>query len=211
MTQFYLIRHGETEWNVAGRLQGHSDSPLTINGRQQVKNTAKRLQHVPFKKIYTSDLGRAVQTAQILAQEHAITYESNPQLREVSFGTFEGMDAHAYQNQIRDMHKQREILPFEESLHFRIHPTFETMYETSERMLNTLRSLKKVHQDETIAIVTHGGTMRHTLLRVLEVHVSDLPPNCIGNAAYFSLLLEKNKFILGEMEGIQVPEGDKKL
>ena len=68
MGSWYLVRHGETEWNRKGKIQGHLDVPLNEHGRRQVKMLAKRLAKCRFTAVYASDLSRTIKTAQIIAE-----------------------------------------------------------------------------------------------------------------------------------------------
>ncbi len=208
MTHFYIIRHGETEWNKEGRLQGHEDSPLTPDGIEQVSKTAKKLASAPIDHIYSSDLGRAIQTARIIAKPHKKPVIPDPKLREVCFGEYEGMDVLDYQKMFGPRHDKRLKLSYEESIHFRIHPTFESIYETSQRMLSALKNLHEQHSGSTIAVITHGAVMRYTLTSILNIHVAKAPHNCVSNAAYMHLEYE-NGFMLIESEGINLQVGEK--
>ena len=86
-----LVRHGETEWNVAGRLQGFQNSPLTGHGRRQVEMLSEALSHRSFDAIYSSDQGRAVETAHIINRYHSLEIHTDPSLRERNFGVMEGL------------------------------------------------------------------------------------------------------------------------
>lgn len=93
MKRFYLVRHGQTEHNMEGRVQGWADSPLTPAGIWQARQAANWLKAnaIDFEAVYTSDLGRAVQTAQIIGQGHpAYAMEA---LREITFGKWDGTSA----------------------------------------------------------------------------------------------------------------------
>lgn len=88
-----FIRHGETQWNLAGILQGWQDSALTTLGRKQLKQSAKRLRHLKGRQplaIYTSDLGRAMASARIIAREVNGHLVVDKRLRERGFGALEG-------------------------------------------------------------------------------------------------------------------------
>src|SRR5690606_41498851 len=89
-TQLLLIRHGETAWNLDRRVQGHTDIPLNARGRAQAHSLARALRHEPLAAVYTSDLGRAMATAQPLAQALGLQAQAEPGLRERHFGCFEG-------------------------------------------------------------------------------------------------------------------------
>jgi broad specificity phosphatase PhoE len=87
----YLVRHGETEWNATRKVQGHSDVSLSEKGREQARLLSKRLASEKFDCFYSSDLDRAVETARILAAPHNLDVNVTSDLRELNFGTWEGM------------------------------------------------------------------------------------------------------------------------
>ena len=91
VTELLLVRHGETLWNQQGRMQGQHDSPLTTVGLQQAKQLAQRLKDASFTALYSSDLGRAHQTARCIADETGHEIVADRGLRERNFGIFEGL------------------------------------------------------------------------------------------------------------------------
>lgn len=86
----YLIRHGETDWNRKGLLQGNTDIPLNQNGIELARQTAEGLKDVPFDLIFTSPLSRARHTAEIIRDSRKIPIIAEERLREISFGPYEG-------------------------------------------------------------------------------------------------------------------------
>jgi broad specificity phosphatase PhoE len=90
MTQLFLVRHGQTDWNVSRRHQGQKDVPLNAEGVRQAEELAARLAAEHFDAIYSSDLQRALRTAQILAHGHRLDVITDLRLREVSVGEWEG-------------------------------------------------------------------------------------------------------------------------
>src|SRR5688500_9075185 len=90
-TTILLVRHGETDWNLERRVQGHSDRPLNDTGRRQAIELATALGDEPVDAIYSSDLVRAHETARILAERRGLGVTVIPELREKSFGTWEGL------------------------------------------------------------------------------------------------------------------------
>jgi len=84
LCHFYITRHGETVWNTKKIMQGHSDSPLTENGINQAKATAKKLQDVPFAQVFSSDLLRTKRTAEIISADYDVVVKTNKLLREYS-------------------------------------------------------------------------------------------------------------------------------
>ena len=90
-TRILAIRHGETDWNRASRIQGQTDIALNAQGLWQAQRLGLALGTEALAAIYSSDLGRAQQTAQCLAEHHAMAVQTDPALRERGFGEFEGM------------------------------------------------------------------------------------------------------------------------
>src|SRR5262245_40388722 len=90
-TRFIVVRHGETAWNAVSRIQGHLDSPLNEEGMAQALLLAEHLAAEPFDHFYASDLGRALQTAQPLADRTGTQPVPEPQLRERRLGVFQGL------------------------------------------------------------------------------------------------------------------------
>jgi alpha-ribazole phosphatase len=91
VTRLLLVRHGETDWNREGRYQGQTDTPLNEAGRAQAAQLAARLAGEALDVIYSSDLKRACETAQVIAAPHGLDVQPTPQLREVAFGVLEGL------------------------------------------------------------------------------------------------------------------------
>ncbi len=153
-TAILLIRHGETLWNRAGRVQGWQDSPLTDVGCAQAEALAARLAGERIERLIASDLGRARQTAAPIASRLGIAIECDSGLRERNYGIFEGRtyaeieredpEAHAYLAR-RD---PAYVIPGGESgAAFRI------------RVLDALERIAGAHAGRRIAVVAHGGVL----------------------------------------------------
>lgn len=91
ITEFFVVRHGETAWNAQGKIQGHSDIPLNETGRIQAAQGQKLVSPLGALKIYSSDLSRALDTAKIMTQQDVATIETNTLFRERHFGLIDGM------------------------------------------------------------------------------------------------------------------------
>ena len=91
MTRITFIRHGQTLWNQLRKYQGHSDIPLNSTGIQQARRVAERLSKETLHAVYSSDLSRAVQTAQAIAQKHELSVQTLGGFREMDFGLWEGL------------------------------------------------------------------------------------------------------------------------
>jgi 2,3-bisphosphoglycerate-dependent phosphoglycerate mutase len=151
MSQILLIRHGETEWNLQRRMQGQQDSPLTPLGLQQARQVARRLRNVPHTACYSSDLGRAFQTARCIAEETGHDVVSDSGLRERRFGIFEGLTNAEIEIRHPDLHALFE----KRDPHF-VMPGGESAAQFHERCLGTLETIAGRHGGETVVVVTHG-------------------------------------------------------
>jgi probable phosphoglycerate mutase len=153
-TRVFAIRHGETAWNVDTRIQGQLDIPLNDTGRWQAARLARALAGEPLHAIYTSDLGRAHQTAQALAAATGVPVVPDTGLRERGFGVFEGMTF-----------KEIEQRWPEQSQRWRQRdPAFgpeggETLAAFYERSIATATRLAAAHPGQAIALVAHGGVL----------------------------------------------------
>jgi len=153
-TTILAIRHGETVWNVEERFQGHEDSPLTETGRQQVAALGRRLKGMAFEALISSDLGRARETAAIIAGHtgHAVT--TDPRLRERHYGVLEGLSvpeitaAHAAVLEQFNADDPDYVIPGGES--HRVH---------YERNVAWMEEMLADRSGATIAIVVHGGVL----------------------------------------------------
>ena len=105
MAGIYIVRHGETEWNAEGRIQGHTDIGLSDRGREQARATARRLAEVPFAVAYSSDMSRTRDTARIILGERDIPLHSVPELREYHKGVFEGLTVQQYRQRYPEQYR----------------------------------------------------------------------------------------------------------
>jgi 2,3-bisphosphoglycerate-dependent phosphoglycerate mutase len=151
MTEILLIRHGETEWNKQGRMQGQQDSPLTPTGLLQARQLARRLKDVPFSTLYSSDLGRAHQTARCIADATGHDIIADADLRERSFGIFEGLT-----NTEIEARYPEHYAPFaKRDPHFAM-PDGESAVQFHARCVGCLKRIAARHSDESVVVVTHG-------------------------------------------------------
>lgn len=142
-----LVRHGETDWNREGRVQGHSDVPLNDTGRAQARALAARLAAERVDAVYASDLRRARDTACEVARASGHPVTTTPDLREKHFGSWEGLT--------RD-----EILSRDPDALSGPWGDGETRDEMADRVLHALREIAARHEGETVVVVSHGGPLR---------------------------------------------------
>ena len=166
-TQLILVRHGQTEWNIAGIRQGHLDSRLTERGVAQAKALAQRLARERFTALYSSDLGRAVQTAMAIADLTGHEIVTDARLRERHLGIFQGLNG----NEILEQYPEERRMLRTMGPDYII-PGGESMRQQVERNVSYLNDLAHKHVGETIVVVTHGGVVsgffRHTLAIPLD-------------------------------------------
>ena len=150
-----LWRHGRTEWNVLGRVQGQTDVPLDDEGRRQARVAAPRLAALRPARVVTSDLVRARTTAEALVELLDVELDVDPRLREVSFGEREGMTLkQAWERWPAEMRGMVE------NTGPRI-PGAETYAEAGERVAVVLRELADSLEDgQTAVVVSHGASIR---------------------------------------------------
>ena len=163
MGRVYIVRHGETEWNNQGRIQGHTDIYLSEKGREQARAVARRLAEVPFDIAYSSNLSRTRETAQIILGERNIPLHPTPQLREYNKGVFEGLTVHEYSLRYPELYRASLVND----------PDFapaggETIRQTTARMAQFVAQLRERHLDDTVLIVGHGGSLRSLIVALLS-------------------------------------------
>lgn len=165
--KLYLTRHGQTDWNIARRYQGHSNTELNQVGIRQAEQLAIRLSKEPIHTIYSSDLSRALTTAKTIATFHQIEPHADARWRELSFGNWEGMtyeEMSAHSPELFDAWMK-------DSLNVST-PNGETHMQLAERVQAAFNELKANHKDETVLVVGHSGSMQTLLALTLGVDLS---------------------------------------
>jgi broad specificity phosphatase PhoE len=168
VTTLLLVRHGETDWNAEGRLQGHTDRPLNEFGRRQAAALAERLADDGIDAVYASDLARARETAEILAERLGLPVATDPDLRERNWGNWEGLtgserDRVDYVGEERDAH--------------------------GERVIRAVRRIAEQHPGERIVVVTHGGSLRR-----IQVAAYGMALPVIDNCSVWAVVHEGGTF-----------------
>jgi len=156
MATLLLVRHGETDWNASGRLQGHTDQPLNDYGRRQARELADRLSDDGIAAIYASDLSRAKETAEIVGARLGLPVVVDADLRERNWGSWEGLTP-----------SERDAVAFEG----------ETPQEHRDRLMRSVRRIAERHPAQRVVVVTHGGSMRRVQAAVTGI-ASPVVANC---------------------------------
>jgi len=182
-----LVRHGVTEWNQAGRYQGHQDVPLSETGREQAGRVADRLRSETITAAYSSDLRRARETASIILGERNVPLQLTPVLREMAFGGWEGLTA----REIAERYPAEWDAWIRNPVLARP-PGGEDLGELNARVTDFFRSMVQAprtasaqpdwfsyraagestdHTSGTVLLVSHGGTVRALLAHLFEVRI----------------------------------------
>lgn len=179
-TTLYVIRHGETDWNMDGRWQGHADVPLNQVGRAQAQRLAERMRASGprFSAIYSSDLQRAWQTASALGAAIGLAPRPLAELREIDVGAWSGLTG--AEVRARDGETYARIQSGEDLAR----GGGERFLDLYTRVSAAAERLVAEHTGETLALVTHGGAVRAILLHAARDKVGVNPYRIhIGNTA----------------------------
>ena len=163
-----LIRHGETDWNNEGRIQGHTDTPLNARGIAQAEKLAARLASENIDAVYTSPLVRARATAELIAREHGVAVISDDRLKEKCLGDLEGITGAEFEQQHGELYRAWR----ESETHYPL-PGEEAPSAVQERVQAFLDRVRAEHPDDAqVAVISHGGTLSMFLatLTGLDIH-----------------------------------------
>lgn len=183
-TRIIAIRHGETSWNVDGRIQGHLDIPLNDIGLWQAERAGVALADEPLDAIYSSDLQRALVTAQAVGLTTRCAVQTDAGLRERCFGSFEG---HTFA-EIEASHPEQALRWRKRDPDFVPDDGGESLSMLRARIQHTVERLAAKHLGGQIALVAHGGVM-DVLYRLATRQDLQAPRSwALGNAAINRLL-----------------------
>jgi 2,3-bisphosphoglycerate-dependent phosphoglycerate mutase len=191
-TRIVLVRHGQTDWNVATRIQGHTDEPLNAHGHWQAQQLAQALAHEELVAVYASDLQRAHATALPLAQQRGVVVQHDASLRERHFGQFEGatfkeIDQRWPDDARRWRQRDAQWTPAGGG---------ESLALFYERVVSGASALAARHPGQGIALVSHGGAL-DCLYRAALGLALDAPRSWVmGNASINRLLYTGRGFSL---------------
>lgn len=177
-TRICLVRHGETDWNVERRLQGHEDMPLNATGRAQALALGQALAGGRFDAIYSSDLVRALDTAKAVAAQTGVLVTPLAAIRERNFGVFQGHTRHEAEQlfpamQARVTAREPDFVP----------PEGESLRQCFDRIAAVLVELAHKHAGQSILLVAHGGVLDAARRFVIDMPLH-LPRDFeLGNAA----------------------------
>ena len=163
MIKLILVRHAITEDNKYGKLSGHIDSALSEEGKTQIKKLTKFLQNEHIDKIYTTTSSRTKQTVEYISKERNIEIVEKDNLKEISFGDFEGLDF----NKIKFNYPKEFQKLIDEGYEYR-YPNGESLIDSYERVKKEVKEIINNNEGNTILICSHGGTIRNIITYLIS-------------------------------------------
>lgn len=167
MTELILVRHGSTEWNEKERFRGHVDIELSAQGKKQASLTAKKLSTFTVKKIFSSPLKRALETATIIAEPHCISVEILDGINDINFGVLQGLTIEESKSKYGDIYRkwkeQPQIVEF---------PQGESLVEVYQRSTACVNSIVSCLSDGTYVFVSHKVIIKLLILHFLKMDIS---------------------------------------
>ena len=195
-TELILIRHGETVWNSQQRMQGHSNSDLSEEGRAQIESLGQWMKNVSFDHIYSSDSLRARQTAEAITKYSGHTLKIDQRLREKNLGVFEGLTT----EEAKERHPEIFRL-FKTAGSNYVIDEGESTQQLLDRALEFIEEIRLMHPDQRVVLVTHGGVVRVLIKHTLGLSVGSPTRFLIKNTGLFSLVWNE-KWLVAQMGGV---------
>lgn len=183
-TTLILLRHGETEWNLSGRWQGQAaDTRLTELGREQARIVARRLRNYPIRAIYSSDLLRAFETAEIIGWALGVMpIVAEPALRESDIGAWTGLTwgeiTVRYPDEVAAMYAGQEVR----------RGGGETYGELQARLAAAAEAIVTRNPGQTVLVVSHGAALRSLVAHALDASLAQMHRIAIGGNTALSVL-----------------------
>lgn len=208
-TTIYIVRHGESESNVYARENpdkpasqfGKFGSSLTQKGRDQANQLSKRLAIIHFDAIFSSDLNRAKETAEIIAKDRNLQIITNRTIRERFFG------AHMSSMQKKEIEKALDKLTEKEKFAFKYFPNGEDGYDVVRRFKQFLKEIIESYRNKTVLVVSHSYLMRSFLISEKFATFDELRGGTIKNAGYFVIKTDGKTFKIIDKHGITKNRG----
>jgi broad specificity phosphatase PhoE len=186
ITRLLLVRHGQSTWNSEHRIQGQLDPPLSEEGRRQAVRVGRRLARNRLAGFYSSDLGRALETAQLIGEATGVSPNPTAGLREIYLGTWEGLNTGEIARRFPEAWAR-----WTEEPNWDVVPSGEGAVPFEARVTAEIDSILARHEHGDVLIVTHGGVIQVALHRVIGRPNQGLFPFRIENAS-ISVIEKRN-------------------
>lgn len=206
-TSIYIVRHGQSQGNVAEKSKtpvnwgqwGKFEAPPTTLGKRQAKAIALKLQDVTFDAIFSSDLNRARETAEIISKKSGVAVQTESTIRERNFGKYLfGLSS----DERKKVRIAVEELNEEDRWIHKYSVDGESIKEAIERFTAFLKKIIPLYKGKTILVVNHGNIMRMFLVHLRWAKFSELPAGAIANTGYFVLETDGKTFHIKDTHGV---------
>ena len=197
---FYIVRHGETDWNAKRIIQGQLDIPLNEKGELQAKELAKELKNVKFDLAFSSDLLRAKYTAELIMLEHNVTVQTTEILRERMFGKLEGKSTDKLRELFADLSTE---LSHEERLRHKYDEEIESDEQMISRIITFIRETAVANPGQNILLGTHGGIIKVLLVHLGYLSYKNMNEFRITNTGYVILESDGVEFKIQKVHGLR--------
>lgn len=192
-TEITIIRHGETMWNLQKRIQGQRNSKLSENGITQAELVANALTKREFDVLVSSDLERAVETANIINQQLLLPHKCNRNLRERSFGIFEGMNFTEIEEEYPD-----EFRRYKERNPEFVVPGGESIKQLYMRVTSEIEAIARKYKDQKVLIVSHGLVLEMMMYKNFNLKLDEPRTFSINNSSISSFYIDEDNWFLKE-------------
>ncbi len=196
--KLYIVRHGETEWNVIKRFQGQLNIPLTEKGMEKLRKTGKKLENVLFDEVYTSELGRTVASAEIILNENRgyrnkkLELKKLAELNEVYFGVWQGL---TYEEVFLKYPEEANNYFYNVKNYKAENVEAENLKDALERFLKGINKILDSHESGNILVVTHGTVLEMFMNYVANDSIFDIDERTLmGNGDYKVFSYKDGKF-----------------
>ncbi|MBI4098153.1 MAG: histidine phosphatase family protein [Candidatus Levybacteria bacterium] len=215
-TTVYVVRHGESFFNSSGNLNlfdrdGEEGSPLNSDGKSQAKKFAEKLKGIEFAAIFSSNLARARETAQIIALERKLAVETSHLIRERSVYNYlhkiNRLGGGSVDKLNEEIRKDLLKLDKKARMQYKHSPIMESVEEGALRLLTFIREAAAAYSGKKIMVVCHGNIMRCLLKFLGWAEFDEIPSGSIANLGYFVLESDGTEFFVKETHGITKTKG----
>ena len=197
--KLYIVRHGETKWNVEKRFQGQTDSDLTEKGKEKVGKTGEELKNILFDAVYTSELGRAVKSAEIILSKNINKknrLQKLTELNEVYFGKWQGL---SYNEIFEKYPEEANNYFYDIKKYYAKNIEAEELKDALDRFLKGMDKIVKNHKSGNILVVTHGTVLEMFINHVINKNTEDIDERkLIGNGKYRIFTYKNGEFLTAD-------------
>jgi len=202
LAELWIVRHGQTESNQEGIFQGQSDSALTDLGKKMAADYAKKIQEINFAAIFSSDLGRAVETAEIIALERDIQIQTTALIRERHLGILQGQRHDSLTKQLQNLLEKLDKIKKENDVP--AGTKIEPVEKMNQRIMTFLRETAVAYPGKKVLIITHGGVIGHLLVKLAYKNIKKYRELKLYNLATVILQSDGTDFFIKDTKNLEL-------